>query len=507
MPIDEEYLYTRAVQALSSSLHVQKTADSFFQFIAEYLPIKIINFGLVDEKYKRHFCLCSTSKAGTGIITTYAHNLPQQIALADQYNLFSAFKSHFIKNNTDKFAQIYDYTIIPFAFPCYILSCYKASIGFTAVAFCFEENAELSDEQFTLLEIMKLPLHLYITTHFEIWELAQKNESIFHERLFQYADYYNYQRVQHVWQQEGLKPLLNQVRQVAPLDVPILLCGATGSGKEVIAQSTHLLSSRRNMPFIAVNCGALPPSLIDSVLFGHEKGSFTGAHSKHIGYFEQANNGILFLDEIGELSLDAQVRLLRVLQEQTIQRVGGKDSIKLDFRLIAASHKDLKQLVNEGKFREDLFYRLSVITLHVPSLKERKQDIPMLARYFVSKHSKRLGIYETQIPYAEIEKMLVYDWPGNVRELENAVIEALAYSTDNTFIVRIPPAGSAQQSPGAAEVQFDAYHKMAKNHILKALALSKGKIQGKDSAAEYLGLNGSTLRKKMQKYGIKPLQG
>ncbi len=221
---------------------------------------------------------------------------------------------------------------------------------------------------------------------------------------------------------------MHQVEQVAPTDTSVLIQGETGTGKELIARALHNLSLRKEGTLVKVNCAALPANLIESELFGHEKGSFTGATTKRIGRFELADNGSIFLDEIGELPLELQAKLLRVLQEGEIERLGDSRTIKVNVRIIAATHRDLKKMVESGDFREDLFYRLSVFPLTLPPLRERKKDISILVRYFVDKYAGKMSKQIDSIPESIMDKLLAYPWPGNVRELENVIERAVILS-------------------------------------------------------------------------------
>jgi len=304
----------------------------------------------------------------------------------------------------------------------------------------------------------------------------------------------------------GLRVIMEMVRQVAPLRSPVLIRGETGTGKEVIANAIHNLSHRREGPFIKVNCGAIPESLMDSELFGHEKGAFTGALKKTRGRFERADSGTIFLDEIGELSPNAQVRLLRVLQEKTIERVGGSESISLDIRVIAATHRNLEDYVSKGLFREDLYFRLQVFPIPIPPLKERLIDIPALVHHFLAKKTRDLGFSKIpDIAPGALNRLSNYHWPGNVRELENLV--------ERSFILN--PSGPIQfETLGYKQLMEHSELKIVSSddpltlgevnasHIRKVLNMTNGKVGGKNGAAELLGLNPSTLRHKMRKLNI-----
>jgi len=308
----------------------------------------------------------------------------------------------------------------------------------------------------------------------------------------------------------GLKSVVEKVRKVAPLDSPVLMLGETGVGKEVIAHMIHDLSDRRNKPLITVNCGAIPDTLLDSELFGHERGAFTGALTQKRGRFERANQGTIFLDEIGELPLQAQTRLLRVLQSHEIERVGGMNPISLDIRIIAATHRDLEDMVASGRFREDLWFRLNVFPITIPPLRERREDIPLLLDHFLRKKARELKFLNPPHLSPEVvDRLREYHWPGNVRELENMVERALIEQRGRgdkgplrlDGLLADKSSRSHRRSEPAPDniVPLDAA--MA-THIRGALRFSKGKIQGPGGAAELLGVNPTTLRSRMDKLGI-----
>jgi transcriptional regulator with GAF, ATPase, and Fis domain len=311
-----------------------------------------------------------------------------------------------------------------------------------------------------------------------------------------------------IGENSGLRNVMEMVRQVAPLANTVLLMGETGTGKEVFANVIHGCSPRKDGPFIKVNCGAIPESLIDSELFGHEKGAFTGAVSEKLGRFERANGGTLFLDEIGELPLQAQVRLLRVLQTREIERVGGERSIPVDVRIIAATHRNLESMVSENQFREDLWFRLNVFPIIVPPLRQRKDDIPALTRYLVETKSRELG-FATPPPIAPgaLERLINYAWPGNVRELENIVErELIRHKGGQLRFDLVLVAESSDRPRAVAEAKAGGVvnlDQVVTQHILRVLRTTEGKIFGPGGAAELLGVNPNTLRARMNKLGIK----
>ncbi len=303
----------------------------------------------------------------------------------------------------------------------------------------------------------------------------------------------------------GLRDVFEQVVKVAPLTSPVLLMGETGTGKEVIANAIHNLSPRNNGPLITVNCGAIPESLIDSELFGHEKGAFTGAMMERRGRFERAHNGTIFLDEVGELPPQAQVRLLRVLQEREIERVGGTSPIKVDIRIISATHRNLEKLVAEGSFRDDLYYRLGVFPVRIPPLRERRADIPALTEHFIEKKSREMGLRKLpRLGPGVIDRLMHYEWPGNVREVANLVERALIQSEGESldFADLLPHGKEDEQREQQQESTGLTLEQMEMLHIRRILKMVQGRIEGKNGAALRLGVHPSTLRARMRKLGI-----
>ena len=303
----------------------------------------------------------------------------------------------------------------------------------------------------------------------------------------------------------GMKKLNSLVQHVAPMDASVLLTGETGVGKEIVANTIQQHSDRKDGPFIKINCGAIPESLIDSELFGHEKGAFTGATQQRRGRFELADSGTIFLDEIGEMPFSAQVRLLRVLQDSAFERVGGSQSIQVNIRVIAATNQDLPELINTGKFRQDLYFRLNVFPIHIPPLRIRKMDIPLLADHFIHKASDKMKMIPPVLESGAVKKMQNYDWPGNVRELENLIERSLILHTSGPLSIQFPNATSEILQDNVDKDIADEICSLDDTifrHIVMALKASKGKIQGRCGAAEILKINPNTLRKKMQKLNI-----
>ena len=303
-----------------------------------------------------------------------------------------------------------------------------------------------------------------------------------------------------------IKEVMDLVNRVAKSNATVLILGESGTGKELVANAIHYNSDRKNKPFVKVNCGALPENLLESELFGHEKGAFTGAISRKIGRFERAHGGSIFLDEIGEMSFSTQVKLLRVLQEKQIERVGSTEVIDVDVRIIAATNKDLKRLVEEGRFREDLYYRLNVIPIKIPPLRERKQDIPLLVKYFLQKYSLETGRRGMTISDSALDKLKTYSWPGNIRELQNVIERAVILSPGREITEdQLPPEIVKRDR----QVELDEFklpkngvnlNDLEKSLIKQALDMTN---DNQTEAARLLGITRHTLIYRMEKYGLK----
>ena len=301
-----------------------------------------------------------------------------------------------------------------------------------------------------------------------------------------------------IGQSDGLKYVLYKVEQIAGSDTTVLVLGETGTGKELVARAIHGLSPRKNRALIKVNCAALPSNLIESELFGHEKGAFTGSDSRHLGRFEVANGATLFLDEIGELPLELQPKLLRVLQDGEFERLGSSRTIKVDVRIIAATNRNLEEEVRKGRFREDLWYRLNVFPITMPPLRDRMEDIPLIVDFYVKKISKRMGKTIEIIPASVMNALQNYNWPGNVRELENVLERAVINSSGP----KLRLADELKKPSKGLRISKKTLDAVERDYIVQTLEQTHWKVGGKNSAAEILGLDRSTLRARMRKLGI-----
>ena len=302
-----------------------------------------------------------------------------------------------------------------------------------------------------------------------------------------------------VGQSRVLKDILKQVETVAPTDSTVLIYGETGTGKELMARAIHELSARRQGTFVKLNCAAIPTGLLESEMFGHEKGAFTGAIAQRIGRFELANRGTIFLDEVGEIPLELQTKLLRVLQEREFERLGSSRTIKTDARLVAATNRNLTEMVEERQFRADLYYRLNVFPITVPPLRERREDIPLLVRYFVQQNARRMNRRITNIPADAMDALTHYHWPGNIRELQNFIERAVIISPGPTLQAPIRELKRNAAAAPASSVTLEAAEREA---IVRALRESNGKVGGDEGAAARLGMKRTTLQAKMRKLGI-----
>ena len=363
-----------------------------------------------------------------------------------------------------------------------------------------------TDAHARLLALLKEPFGIALANSLKHRELLALRDQLKDDNRYLRTELMRLSGDDIIGKNAGLRGVMEAVNQVARLTTPVLLIGDTGTGKEVIANAIHSLSPRRDGPFIKVNCGAIPESIIDSELFGHEKGSFTGAIAQKRGHFERAHEGSILLDEIGELPHDAQLRMLRVLQEKEISRVGGSKPIRVDVRVIAATHCDLEELIQKGNFRSDLYYRLRVFPIIIPPLNQRKGDIPSLIQHFIHKKSQEMGISQpVSVAPGVLERLVEYDWPGNVRELENAVERALIVRQESLLdfrgIIDTASHDSARREAATGSQQL-TMDQLLTDEITRVLTLTQGKVEGKNGAAQILGLNPNTLRSRMKKLGI-----
>ncbi len=371
----------------------------------------------------------------------------------------------------------------------------------------FEENA-FSDDDVEFLTRFALQVAIAVDNAIAYGQISTLRDQLAQEKLYledEIRTELNFDEI--VGKSEALRRVLTLVETVAPTDSTVLIYGETGTGKELVARAVHDLSSRRSNAFVKLNCAAIPTGLLESEMFGHEKGAYTGAIAQRIGRFELAHRGTVFLDEIGEIPLELQPKLLRVLQEREFERLGSTRTLRTDARLIAATNRDLEALVSEQKFRSDLFYRLNVFPVRVPALRERADDIPLLVRHFVQQFSRRMNRSVDTIPSETMTTLVRYHWPGNIRELQNVIERAVILSSGSVLKVATDELRMRADSPPPTDSSKGrlraSLNDAERQEIVATLEKTNGKVAGPNGAAALLGMNRSTLQSRMQKLGVR----
>ena len=358
----------------------------------------------------------------------------------------------------------------------------------------------LGQKDLDLLSQISTQIALAVENAIAYGRVTAARDRLEEERLYLESEIrseYNFEDI--VGSSPELRAALDNVSIVAPTSSTVLLHGETGTGKELIARAIHNNSPRRDRTFVKLNCAAIPAGLLESELFGHERGAFTGALMQKKGRFELADHGTLFLDEIGDISLELQPKLLRALQEHEFERLGSTKTVHVDVRIIAASHRDIPAMIRDGQFREDLFYRLNVFPIEIPPLRERPSDIPLLVHYFVSRFSRRMQKQIKTIPKRAMETLASAPWPGNIRELENFIERAVILTQGTELNL---PLAELRKSTGRTQTLGSKFHDVERNTIIEALRAASGKIAGHRGAAERLGLKRTTLQNKMRRLNI-----
>jgi len=480
-----------------SSLDIQTAMQRTFPYLASILPVDEMYLDVLDQSLGAIRRMANISSAGVDskeIIVPLPESVWDWLQKQRDPVLVGADRI-VLPAALNELMQNYGYseTIVP-------LRIEDSLFGLLVLR--TQGEGHYTPDQARILASVADPIAIALANALAHQELLRYKDELLDDKHFLSREISSITTKEIVGGRGGLRHVLEMVKQVAPLNNTALILGETGVGKEVIASAIHQTSPRRTGPFIKVNCGAIPESLLDSELFGHEKGAFTGATSSSRGRFERAEGGTLFLDEIGELSPSAQVRLLRVLQSHEIERVGGTRTIKVDVRIIAATHRNLELMVKEKTFREDLWYRINVFPIMVPPLRQRKEDIPLLVRRFLAMKGQELGITTPPaLAPGALVRLGEYDWPGNVRELENLVERELIQNPGGPLLFNNLSVGARGDLTDVDPGSLALDEAMAR-HISAVLRLTGGRILGPGGAAELLRINGSTLRNRLRKLGV-----
>ncbi|MDD2735444.1 MAG: sigma 54-interacting transcriptional regulator [Desulfuromonadaceae bacterium] len=502
--IDKNEFYREFSSKIFSSPIIDTALKSVNEHLKKILPLEVVFLVRRDEALES-LRVIANAAVGTTAYPKEIIPTPQSLWLKlltfDRHSPYIGDKDDELSCQLSKFARLsaFSHLIVP-------LWRDKNLLGFLSII--AKGNGQYSMEHVDLFHTVASPSAVALANAIAHENLLRFQERLIDENRFLSNELLHTRDAEIIGANGGMKHVLELVRQVAPLNNTVLLLGETGTGKEVIANSIHFASPRKDGPFIKVNCGAIPENLIDSELFGHEKGAFTGAAGEKRGRFERANGGTIFLDEIGELPLQVQVRLLRVIQNREIERVGGTRSIPVDIRIIAATHRNLETMISEGKFREDLWFRLNVFPLFIPPLRQRVEDIPSLTHYFLKRKSRELGLGKLPaIAPGALSRLADYDWPGNVRELENLVERELIRNQGGRILFdtlvpkKLSTSTPTEQSIG--NLVTTNLDEVISNHINMILHMTEGKVHGPHGAAVLLGIKSSTLRAKMDKLGIR----
>lgn len=504
MSINQDQFFREVTIRICGSLEIEKALWSCLQFLKGVIPIDELQMDTYDRQTGSMRLVAMADVTG-GRLTSYNVRLPAHLRNEFE-NVVRYPKVRWAHSSEDRFSRAIDQTWSMRDSSVLInrLTVEGAYIG-SFIARVFERN-KYTEDHLRLWESVNEPAAIALSNSQRYREVLGLKDLLIDDKSYLEKELRTNYGGKVIGADQGLRGVMEKVHMVAAMNSPVLLTGETGTGKEVIANAIHDSSNRCDGPFIKMNCGAIPDTLIDSELFGHEKGAFTGATSEKRGRFERADGGTIFLDEISELPLHAQVRFLRVLQEKEFERVGGTTPIKVDVRVLSATSKNLEQLIAKGLFREDLYFRLNVFPIAIPPLRERKEDIPALAHYFIENKCREMGIENAPgISEKAIEQLGLYNWPGNVRELANIVERAIILSRGKELVFHgiVDGEAPARQATGpAAQGEAISLSEMEASHIRQVLARAGGKINGKGGAAEVLRMNPGTLRARMRKLGI-----
>lgn len=507
--MDENVFFRQATLRICGSLDIVKATTSCCSYIKDYIPISELTVNWLDPETRTIHNLVSVTSTGKTWIAPPIAVSEKIIQMMEER--ISDWQEVRIENypENDPAARVIvaNYNTQNPSAMYMVLVMEGILLGMVGVL--TEGKNVFTEAHARLFSLLREPCAIAMSNALRYQEVLRLKEKADAENRELTQELIGTTEKEIIGAGSGLAGVMDMVRQVAPLNSPVMLLGETGVGKEVIANAIHRFSDRANGPFIKVNCGAIPESLIDSELFGHEKGAFTGAVSQKRGRFERADKGSIFLDEVGELPLQAQVRLLRVLQHKEIDRVGGTETIPVDVRIITATNRNLEKMIRGGVFREDLWYRLNIFPIIIPPLRQRTDDIPELVYHFVEKKAKELKINTLhKVSTAGMDRLKSHHWPGNVRELENIIERELIQKRgreggDLLSFEYVDPTGKKElMIDKQSGMPFSSLDDVLSRHIIDALNLTQGKIYGKDGAAQLLKINPDTLRSKMRKLHI-----
>ncbi len=502
--MDKDAFFREATLRICGNLEIEEALQALVILLAGFMPVTSAYLQYYDRNYAAMRTIAQATETDCqklNLLTPLSEAAKQHAGNAPTEQdvfLIRDPKTFPISREMTEFHHLETTSVIVM-----VLRTDKETFGYFVLA--SEKPEKLKYEHLEWVLMLKEPLVIAMSNALKHREVVKFNDLLADHNRYLAGELRRLSGDEIVGADFGLRSVTQKVRQVASLDSPVLLLGETGTGKDVIANAIHYSSQRHNGPFVSVNCGAIPDTLIDSELFGHEKGAFTGALSQKRGRFERANRGTILLDEIGELPPQAQVRLLSVLQDRKIERVGGVKTIPLDIRIIAATNRNLEQMVEEERFREDLWFRLNVFPIWIPPLRERKSDIPTLVQHFIALKSRELKLpHVPTLSSGTMDIMMDYHWPGNVRELQNIIERALILNPSGPLSPEDISIASPHRSENfrRADEATERLDDVISNHIRRALSKTKGKVSGEDGAAALLGINPSTLRNRMKKLGI-----